>query len=185
MSLRVAAGLALWLGLGALPVAHLGITTGSVVALILPLLVLFSPRAGAAALFALLFLPLFVVHPDLISGRTHGTANLLLSAALFLTYLMVALREPHPRVQRPPVRRAGRSVRRSMESLLSAAAAVLCLGALCVPFLPGVAESMRAGYAANPGAAATLLAIGALVLATGLVLVYVAAPLDAAAGRRS
>ena len=178
MSPRVVVGLALWLGLGALPVAHLGWTAPSMLALMLPLpLLFFAPRAGV--LFPLALLPLFVVRPDLASARSHGAASLISGAALLLTYLVVALREPLPRRPRPPAP-AGH-----FASLLAVAAAVLCACALCVPWLPEVADALRAGYAANPGAAATLLAAGCLALLTGLVLVYLAAPLDALAKRRS
>jgi len=177
MSLRVVAGLALWLGLGALPVAHLGWKPSSIVALVLPLLLLFSARTGV--LFALALLPLYLLRPDLVSTRSLGAPGALLGAALLLAYLIVAFREPLPRT-----RRAARRPAWSPAALLVLATATLCACALCVPYVPEVADALRRGYAGNPGAALTVLAIGCVALSAGLVIVYLAAPLDAQARER-
>jgi hypothetical protein len=181
MSLRVAAGLAAWLGLGVMPVAHLGWTPPSAAGLIPPLLALFSTRAGI--LFPAALLPLYLIEPDLCSPRTHRAAGMLASAGLLAAYLIVALRDPLPRTA--PARAAGRRPDRGLASAPAAAAVVVCAGALCVPFFPEVALAVRDGHPASPGAAATLLAIGCLALASGLVVVYLAAPLFFRVGRRA
>jgi len=178
MSPRVFAGLALWLGLGVFPAVHLGLRSSEWMALLLPLALL--PLGRAAVAFVAAPLPLYVLRPDLASPRAHGAIGILAASTLVAAYLIVALRDPgHPIRPRSSWRRW------SPEQALAVATAVVCAAALCAPYLPVVADALRQSYAANLGAATALLAVGCVALGAGLVLVYIAAPLDEAARRQS
>ena len=173
------AGLALWLALAALPVVHFGVRTPLVLAAIAPLPLLFVRQTSV--LFVLGLLPLCVIQPDLFSPRVHGSLGILGASGLLAGYLVLCLRTPAS----PGARPTGLGRRRRLGSVLVGTATALCALALAVPYLTPVADSLRRGYPADPGAATVLLAIAVLALAAGLVLGYLAAPLDAAARGRS
>jgi hypothetical protein len=179
MSPRLFFGLALWLGLGALPVLHLGVARASILVLLVPLFLL--PWRSTALVFPAALLPLLVLRPDLLSPRVYGLPGIAGSAALLVAYLVVALRDPLPRTPRPRTARPRDGVGRA----LVGSAALLGACGVAAPYTPGLAQALRQGHGAAPGAAASLLALGCVLLAVGSILVYLAAPLDAAAGRRS
>ena len=177
MSPRVLAGLLLWLGLGVFPAVHVGLRPSEWVALLLPLGLL--PIRSAAVAFVAAPLPVYVLRPDLASPRAHGTIGILAGAALVIAYLIVALRDSAATTRPASGRRAP-----TLADGLVATAALVCALALSVPYLPQVNEALRHAYATDLGPASALLALGCLALAAGLVLVYLAAPLDEAARRR-
>ena len=177
MSPRVFAGLALWLSLAALPALHLGLRPLEWVVVATPLCLL--PLGGAAVAFLVSLLPLFVLRPDLASPQAQGTPGILAQSALVVVYLIIALADGP--------RRQGRTSWRGAWDLgrgMAAVAAVILAATLTAPYLPGVADALRGSYPSGVAACAALVAAGSLALGVGVVLVYLAAPLEEAARRR-
>lgn len=179
MAVRVLAGLALWLALAALPVFHVGPSVPLVAFALVPIPLL--AFRTTSVLFLLSFLPLSAVRPELFSPRVHGEVGILGVASLLACYLVLSLRDtalPRPRHAVPGHRRGASTV-------LVVAAATMGAAAVALPYVAPVAAALRVGYPAGPGAASVLLAVLLLALTAGLVLTYLAAPLDEAARERS
>jgi hypothetical protein len=176
MSLRLFAGFALWLSLAGLPASHVGLKPFEWIAACAPLALLALRRAEVVFLAAIL--PLYLLRPDLASPRAQGTWGLWAQCVVVVAYLAMTL------ASGPPDRRRLSPATWDLGRSLAACAAVLMIAALAAPYVPTVAETLLRSYPAGAAAAAALLAAGCLALGAGLVLVYVAAPIEEAARRR-